>query len=144
MSNLVPIGSPETLPAAAPRRNGRLKYPWREIKPGEWFRFSSGVSPTSARVMATNMGNAMAMQFHVFSAAGDSLVCRRIDGLDTDQKFIRQPRDKFGQVILASAELHAPDEPVEPVGRGRVYGNGIKPELMAGEEYFTGDDKDEI
>lgn len=125
MVEMFPIGSPETLPKAAPYRSARQKYPWTTIKPGEWFPFAEGVKPASARVMASNMGNALALKLSVFAGMDGKLYCRRVDGLPPDERWASAERDNQGNVILQQAELHpASEKPPEPAGRVVEYGYG--------------------
>lgn len=124
MAEMVPIGTPDTLPKAAPYRSGRQKYPWAELKPGEWFKFSGNVKPGSARVMAANMGNAYAVRFHVFVGEDGDLYCRRVDGLPAADRWVQQERDSMGNVVLPQAKVHGVDEAPPRAVEGREYGAG--------------------
>ncbi len=133
------IGESDNLPEAAPYRHARQKYPWKDMKPGQWFRFGDTVKPTSARVQAASAGNSWGMRFHVFAGKDGHLYCRRVDGLDVNQRFLKVARDEFGNPISRQAELHDATEPTSPpIGRGRVYGEGIPDEPMPGETIYYG------
>ncbi len=134
MSDIVKIGSPDTLPEAAPFRNARQKYPWKDMRPGDWFRFADSIKPGSARVLASNSGNAWGYKFHVFAGVDGALYCRRVDGLDASERFLRVKRDEWGNPVLPQAVKHGLDEPTaRPIGRGRIYGENIPQEPMPGE-----------
>ena len=133
------IGESDTLPEAAPYRHARQKYPWQQMKPGQWFRFGDTVKPTSARVQASAAGNSWGMRFHVFAGKDGALYCRRVDGLDANERFLKVARDQWGNPITPQADLHGVDEPTAaPVGRGRVYGEGMPEEPMPGETIYYG------
>lgn len=140
MTEIAKVGSSDTLPAARPHRNTRQKYPWDTLEAGEWFQFGFNVHQNSARVMASQMGGALSRHFHVFVGVDGFVYCRRIDGLDPDKRFIKYPRDKYGNVMLPVVPKHPQSEPIEAVGRGRVAGDGLGNDLMPGEQLFTGDD----
>ncbi len=139
MVEMVKIGSADTLPAAAPYRNGRQKYPWNSLQPGEWFKFADSIRPTSARVLASNSGNAWGRRFHVFAGEDGGLYCRRVDGLQANDRFLKVQRDEFGNPVTPMAKIHPQSEPTpKPIDRGRIYGEGIPQEPMPGETIYYG------
>lgn len=139
MADLVPLGDPNNRPKAAPYKTGRQRYRWAEMRPDDWFEFSKNVKPGSARVMASQAGNAYAFQFHVYATEDGRLICHRIDGLPIEEKWTPVPRDDFGNVILPEAKINAGGAP-KPAGSGRVYGDGANNGApMPGENFHQGD-----
>lgn len=111
------------------------------MKPGQWFKFADNVKPGSARNMATQMGNAIAVRYQVFAAEDGNLYCRRVDGLPVNERWLPETRDDQGNVVLPKAKLHeANEEMPKPVSSSeREYGHkGENHRPMQGENFNIG------
>ncbi len=74
-------GTIANMPVAVPSRRSPVRYPWREMQPGDWFMFESG-NLGSCRVSASMRGREFDMTYEVFVGLKDrKIYCRRIDGM---------------------------------------------------------------
>lgn len=84
-------------PAPRARHNTRGAkpiYPWRELRPGSWFKFPVGYNPNTARVAASQAGAALGMHFRIYTCvADDRLICMRVDGLPDHVRWPKMPLD---------------------------------------------------
>lgn len=62
------------------RKGAQPKYPWLQLKPGQAFKFTDGISVASAKSMATQVASGCAMKFAVRQTA-NGVFCWRVDGM---------------------------------------------------------------
>jgi hypothetical protein len=68
------------------RKGARPKYPWRDMKPGDAFEFTTGVTLKSAYSAAHQQGENLAMRFVVRRDPDDRIWCWRVDGLSNQPR----------------------------------------------------------
>lgn len=114
----VEIGEPENVPARAPTRNERYAYPWKTLKPGQWFKFADVVKVESARVMACNAAANFDIRINVFRAEGGKmLIAQRVDGWEPfDRLKVRRWDDDGNEILPAPVGGNADTVPKSEYG----------------------------
>lgn len=74
-----PIVKDKPLPTLS-RRGAQPKYPWKEMQPGDAFRFPMHITRSSASAMAHTAGYQWQMKFAVRADGDGTIWCWRIDG----------------------------------------------------------------
>lgn len=101
-------------PTRMASRDQRYIYPWDDLAPGDCFRFSDAIKPSSARVLASHKSRELNMKFVAYRSTDDRMYCRRMDGLSgADREPPAQPgylpAPRFGpEAMPAVAEAYLP------------------------------------
>jgi hypothetical protein len=120
----------DEFPKRMPHRGMKMRYPWRELELGQGFVFSANIMPQSARVMASQMGKALARDFYVFMGEDGRLYCKRVDSTVLRSRLEVIPQDADGQYIRPLAEARPAAELPRAV-EGTIVGQSRKTDAGA-------------
>jgi hypothetical protein len=127
----------DDFPKRMPHRGVKMRYPWRELELGQGFVFSANIMPQSARVMASQMGKALARDFYVFMGEDGRLYCKRVDSTVLRSRSQVIPQDADGNYIFPVAEAKPASELPRAIegtlvgqSRKNVAGQDVQPKFQ--------------